>query len=80
MRLMTLADVGVPCGSLAAAAAAMLGLLYLDHVPANLPTLTGARTARVLGRLTPGSVVHWHRLVRELAARRPSTVTLRSAI
>ncbi|MGD9719661.1 MAG: anhydro-N-acetylmuramic acid kinase [Pirellulales bacterium] len=80
VRLVTVADLGLPRGSLAAAAVAVLGQLHLDHVPASLPALTGARTPRVLGRITPGSVVHWHRLVRELSARRPNTVTLRSAI
>jgi hypothetical protein len=59
---------------------ALLGLLHLDQVPAAATAITGARTPRVLGRLTPGSLVHWHRLVRELAALRPSAVALRSAV
>ena len=80
IRLLTVDALGVPGAALKAAAAALLGLLHLDQTPANLPAATGARTPRVLGRLTPGSVVNWHRLVRELAARRPNVVTLRSAV
>lgn len=62
------------------AAVAVLGQLHLDQVPANLTALTGASTPRVLGRLTPGSPANWQRLVKELAAARPSVVSLRSAV
>jgi 1,6-anhydro-N-acetylmuramate kinase len=74
------ARLGISPGSLKPAAAAVLGLLHLDQVPANIPAITLARTPRVLGRLTPGSLANWHRLVRELAAARPSVVALRSAV
>ena len=36
-----------------AAAFALLGLLTLRGIPGNLPSVTGARGARVLGRITP---------------------------
>jgi 1,6-anhydro-N-acetylmuramate kinase len=71
---------GMPAASLRAAGLALLGLLHLDHVPANVTAITGARTPRVLGRLTPGSLANWHRLLRELASARPSVVALRSAV
>ena len=74
------ADLGIDPPALQSAGVALLGLLHLEQVPANTSATTGARTPRVLGRLTPGSVVNWHRLVRELAARRPSTVALRCAL
>ena len=80
VRLLTVNALGVPNAALKAASAALLGLLHLDQTPANLPAATGERPPRVLGRLTPGSVVNWHRLVRELAAHRPNVVTLRSAV
>jgi hypothetical protein len=59
---------------------ALLGLLHLDQIPANATGITGARIPRVLGRLTPGSLTNWNRLVRELANARPSVVALRSAM
>jgi 1,6-anhydro-N-acetylmuramate kinase len=80
IRLQTVDALGVPSAALKAATVALLGLLHLDQAPANVPSATGARTPRVLGRLTPGSVVNWHHLVRELAARRPNVVTLRNAV
>lgn len=62
------------------ASVALLGMLHLDQTPANVPTITGARTSRVLGRLTPGSLPAWHRLVRELSTAKPSVMSLRSAV
>jgi 1,6-anhydro-N-acetylmuramate kinase len=74
------AALGVPSAALRPAAAALLGLLHLDQVPANSSAITGARVPRVLGRLTPGSPQNWQRLVRELAAAKPSVIALRSAV
>ncbi len=79
-RILETGELGIPAGCLQAAAVAVLGLLHLDQVPANVPAITGARTPRVLGRLTPGSLSSWHRLVRELAAAKPTVVALHSAI
>jgi 1,6-anhydro-N-acetylmuramate kinase len=76
----TLEQLGFPRGALRPAGVALLGLLHLDQTPANLPAITGARTSRVLGRLTPGSLPAWHRLLRELSAARPSVMPLRSAV
>jgi 1,6-anhydro-N-acetylmuramate kinase len=75
-----LADLAVDDPALTAATVAVLGLLHLDQIPGNLPAITKARAPRVLGRLTPGSLANWHRLLRELASRAPSVVTLRSAV
>ncbi len=80
IEIVSLADLGVPAGSLAAARAALLGMLHVDQVPANLVTMTGARAPRVLGRLTPGSYTSWHRLMRELATAKPAVVALRTAV
>ena len=75
-----LRDAGVPDRSLAAAGAAILAMLHLDQVPANLVIMTGARTPRMLGRLTPGSYASWNRLTRQLATAKPSVVALRTAV
>lgn len=37
-----------------AVAFALLGYLHLMRIPANVPTATGARGRRILGKLTPG--------------------------
>jgi 1,6-anhydro-N-acetylmuramate kinase len=71
---------GLTPGALRAASVALLGMLHLDHAPANITALTGARTPRVLGRITPGSLPNWHRLLREMASARPSVISLRSAV
>ncbi len=71
---------GVPSGMRGAAVAAVLALLHLDQTPACPTAITGARTPRVLGRLTPGSPQAWQRLMCELTAHRPAVVSLRSAI
>jgi 1,6-anhydro-N-acetylmuramate kinase len=80
LPMLTTTDLAIPAGCLQTAGVAILGLLHLDQTPANVPAITGARTPRVLGSLTPGSLSNWHRLVRELAAAKPTVVSLRSAI
>ena len=80
LRVVSLESQQVPPVAFRAATAGILGLLHLDQTPANSTATTGARTPRVLGRLTPGSLANWHRLIQELAAARPSVVTLRSAV
>ncbi|MBI3837485.1 MAG: anhydro-N-acetylmuramic acid kinase [Planctomycetia bacterium] len=80
VRVLDPATLGIPLGALKPAAVALLGLLHLDQIPANATGITGARIPRVLGRLTPGSLANWHRLVREMANAKPSVVALRSAV
>lgn len=80
VRVLDAAQLGIPPGALQGAAVALLGLLHLDQIPANATGITGARIPRVLGRLTPGSLTNWHRLLRELAAAKPTVVALRSAV
>jgi anhydro-N-acetylmuramic acid kinase len=41
--------------------AALLACLLLDRYPANLPLVTGASGARLLGSITPGSMANWSR-------------------
>ncbi len=80
VRLLDTTLFGIVPGALKSSAIALLGLLHLDRIPANSSAITGARTPRVLGRLTPGSAANWHRLLGELARARPSVVALRSAV
>jgi 1,6-anhydro-N-acetylmuramate kinase len=79
-RVVNVTALGIPSGALRPAGVAVLGLLYLDQVPGNVTGITAARTPRVLGRLTPGSLQSYHRLIRELAAAKPTVVALRSAV
>ena len=60
--------------------AAMLGLLHVDQMPANVPSLTGADQQRILGRLTPGRPNSWRNLLREMADHEPSAMKLRDAV
>ena len=74
------ADLGLDDDALGPSQIAILAMLHVDHVPANLPNITGAEMPRILGRLTPGTPRHWHRLLTEIAANRPQMMTLRYAI
>jgi anhydro-N-acetylmuramic acid kinase len=74
------ADLGLPPHARDGAIAATLALLHLDETPACPTAITGARTPRVLGRLTPGSPQAWQRMLHGIAMRAPSAVSLRSAI
>lgn len=58
---------GVPALARGATAAAVLAALACDGVPGNLPALTGASAARVLGHLAPGDARNWARLTAWLA-------------
>ncbi len=58
----------VPIGQVASEAyeavgAALVACLTLDGVESNLPAVTGASGARLLGLLVPGSARNWRRCV-----------------
>ena len=78
--LVPTSQLGVPVDTFDALCTAMLALLAVDHVPSNLPHLTGSETAKPLGRITPGSIMNWHRLLCEMAGTRPASRSLRSAM
>lgn len=65
---------------LPASTSAMLALLHIDQLPANLPELTGASAPRILGRLTPGSPGAWRRLLLDMSSASHATLPLRRAI
>ena len=62
------------------AVAAMLAFLHVEKIPANLPLLTGAKSARVLGRVSPGSPANWQAFLRQLTEKQNSKLPLRDAI
>jgi anhydro-N-acetylmuramic acid kinase len=52
---------GVPAEACKAVAHAGLAALAMDGVPVNLPSVTGATGARLLGQFTPGNSENWAR-------------------
>ena len=79
-ELVALGSYGIPADFLRATATAVLGLLHIDQIPANSPTLTGADSPRILGRLTPGNPANWHQVLACMAQTLPDKLPLRSAI
>ena len=80
MKIARLQERGINTNTLDAASAAVLAVLHLDQVPANLPAVTGAEVGRVLGQLTPGSPRTWQLLLERLGGRRLAVRPLRSAL
>ena len=74
-----LATQGHP-GQIHAVLTAMLGAMSIDQMPANVPWITGAKSQRVLGRLTPGSPSNWRQLLCEMADFQPPAMRLRDAV
>ena len=66
--------------NLDALVAALLGMFHIDQLPGNLPNLTGARSQRILGRLTPGRPSNWRQLIRAMAQHHPAPMKLKDAI
>jgi anhydro-N-acetylmuramic acid kinase len=54
VRLRTIEDWGIPSGAKEAYAFALMGFLSMHGLPGNVPSCTGARSAVVLGSITPG--------------------------
>lgn len=73
-------DYGFDARTLPAACTAILAALAMDQVPGNLPQVTGASVARVLGQVTPGSPPNWYQLLRTAGTNPPSWMRLRSAM
>ena len=73
-------ELGVQSDALAPAAAAILALLHLDQVPANVAGITGAEVPRILGRLTPGGPQAWQRLLAACATGGAGVRPLRAAL
>lgn len=80
MTVSPISQFGVPPETFDALCTAMLCLMHVDHIPAGLPHLSGSETSQTLGRLTPGSIGAWTRLLREMAETKPSGRSLRAAM
>jgi anhydro-N-acetylmuramic acid kinase len=78
--LVPTSQLGIPVDTFDALCTAMLTLLAVDRVPGNLPLVTGSESAKPLGRLSPGSMANWQRLLREMADTHPANRSLRSAM
>ena len=59
-------DCGVAADSFDAVCVAILTLFFADQMPAAIPGITGAKTARTLGRITPGAPQNWARMLDEI--------------
>ncbi len=79
-KLTPIRECGIPVESFDAVCVAILTLLFADHIPSGIQTLTGAETARPLGRLTPGAPQNWSRLLEEISQAKPVLRNLRSAV
>ncbi len=80
VRVYSISKLGFSADCLSAVIAALLGLLHIDQMPANIPWLSGATSQRILGRLTPGRPANWRQLVRAMADFRPPAMKLRDAV
>jgi anhydro-N-acetylmuramic acid kinase len=61
--------IGIPSEARKSTSAGVLAALTVDGVPANLPSVTGAQGARLLGSITPGSPANWARCLAWMAAQ-----------
>ncbi len=67
-------------GQLNARVASLLGLMFADQMPQNLPALTGAAGLRMLGQLVPGKPFSFSNLVASMADSQVSSMRLRDAV
>ncbi|GHT24564.1 hypothetical protein FACS189419_09540 [Planctomycetales bacterium] len=77
--LTPISQIGIPMDTFEALCTAMMTLMAVEHIPGNLPHLTGSEGAKTLGRTTPGSLTNWHRLLQIMATTRPADRSLRNA-
>lgn len=63
-----------------AVATSILGALFVDQMPGNVPALSGAGIQRILGRITPGSPASWRNLLINMTDSQAPTMKLRDAI
>ncbi len=78
--LLPISQFDIPSETFDALCTAMLTLMATEQIPASLPHLTGGATTKTLGRITPGSIGNWTRLIQEMAKTKPAIRPLRSAM
>jgi len=78
--LSSITQFGFPSETFDSLCVALLTLMSADRIPSSLPHLSGADTAKPLGRLTPGSVANWQRLLQTMTQTKLAVRTLRSAM
>ena len=66
--------------SISANVAAVLGAMFVDQMPGNIPGLSGANGQRVLGRITPGCPASWRNLIVHMADSMAPTMKLKDAV
>ncbi|UUO04821.1 anhydro-N-acetylmuramic acid kinase [Blastopirellula sp. J2-11] len=76
----TTMDLGWSPRIIGPAVAALLAFAFLERFPADVTTLTGAKAARVLGRVTPGSPANWQYCLEQLASAPCGKMPLRNAV
>ena len=64
----------------AATASAFLANAFVDQLPVSIPEITGNTNPRVLGTLTPGSLVNFRNFVLEASKVSPAIMRLRDAV
>lgn len=69
-----------PAAEAEVVATALLGALFVDQMPANVPLLSGATVQRLLGRITPGTPASWRNLLINMTDSHPPTMKLRDAV
>ncbi|MEC9094971.1 MAG: anhydro-N-acetylmuramic acid kinase, partial [Planctomycetota bacterium] len=73
-------DLGFSAETLPSVATAFLANAFIDQLPVSIPELTGNLNPRVLGSMTPGSLVNFRNFVLEISKVTPSIMKLRDAI
>lgn len=67
-------------GAPQAALAAIAATLHVDQICGNLPELTGAKSARILGSISPGAPANWRNLLEQMQSGLQQRMPLRSAV
>lgn len=67
-------------GAPQAALAAISATLHVDQICGNLPELTGAKSARILGSISPGAPANWRNLLEQMQSGLQQRMPLRSAV
>lgn len=80
LPMVPVGELGISAEAFGPATVAVLAALHLEQTPGTSPAITGAEVPRVLGRLTPGSALHWQQLLGAIGGSRTAVRPLRSAL